>query len=126
MNRSDEPRETYWDLLQDIARLQGRVGEDLIAWAQAYEAGGRAFKHSAETLDQMADVGRRLERHLETGPTAAVQQTLQYLTAPWRTMGGMPGAATVDPFSRFWEAWTAAMTRGEPPRKSEAERGESS
>lgn len=126
MSPTDEPRETYWDLLQDIARLQGRVGEDLIAWAQAYECGGRAFKHTAETLDLMADVGRRLERHLESGPTAAVQQTLQLLSAPWRAMGGSPGVGAVDPFNRFWEAWTAAMIRGEPPRKGEGERGESS
>lgn len=114
---SDEKAQTenYWDLLQETARLQARMGEDLVAWAQAYEAGGKAFQHSGETLGLMAELGQRVERYLETGPPATVQQTMRFFSAPWQAMAGTAGAGMGDPWSRFWDLWGSSLSRSGPP-----------
>jgi hypothetical protein len=121
MSEEQTKPESYWDLLQDIARVQTRMGADLIAWAQAYEAAGRALERSGETVDLMADVGRRLELYIETRPQATVQQVLQLFTQPWQAMAaGAPGPA-FDPFTRFWAQTAAALRAAEPPSSEQGE-----
>jgi len=114
MNPAEPPRETYWDLLEDVARLQGEMGKDLVAWARAYEAGGRAFQGSAETVRLMAELGRRMEQYLQSGPPLAVRQALQAFANPTQAMGVTPGTSTVDPFTRFWKLWAATLRTNEP------------
>ena len=126
MNPAEPPRETYWDLLEDVARLQGEMGKDLVAWAQAYEAAGRAFQGSAETVRLMAELGRRMEQYLQSGPPLAVRQALQAFANPMQTLGGTPGTSAVDPFTRFWELWAATPRPGEPPPSSEGDDREGS
>jgi len=121
MNPAEPPRETYWDLLEDVARLQGEMGQDLVAWAQAYEAGGRAFQGSAETVRLMAELGRRMEQYLQSGPPLAVRQALQAFANPMQTIGVTPGASAVDPFTRFWELWAATLRGNEPRSHSESD-----
>jgi hypothetical protein len=113
MAASDGPGESYWDLLRDIAHLQGEMGQDLVAWARAYEAGGRAFQQNGQTLAHMAELGRRLERYLQTGPSAAVRQALQLFHAPYRGTEPGPGAGMADPFSRFWQFWASGLPSAE-------------
>ena len=114
MDASEPERRTYWDLLADIARLQGEMAQDLVAWSEAYAAGGRAFQHTARTLGLVADIGRRAEQQLRTGPDAAVRQTLQLFAQPLAVSGLLPGAGVSDPFVRFWDAWAANMARAQP------------
>ena len=122
MNPAEEPRETYWDLLADVARLQSEMGKDLVAWSKAYEAGGRAFQRTSQTLTLMAEIGRRMERFVQSGPPRAVQQALQVVANPWQAMGAVPGASAGDPFTRFWEFWApAGSTRERPPRPGSGE-----
>ena len=112
MSQAEQGRESYWDLLAEVARLQGEMGKDLGAWARAYEAGGRAFQGSARTLERVADLGRRMEQYLVQGPPASVRQALQAFANPLQAMGAAPGAGVADPFARFWEVWAAAMPGG--------------
>jgi hypothetical protein len=111
-NQSD----SYWDLLAETARLQGQLGEDLVAWAKMYEAGGRALQRSSRTLTEMAELGKRMEHYLEAGPPAAVTQILRMLSSPLPGLGmglgmGMPPAATsaAGPFAQLWEAWASSL-----------------
>jgi hypothetical protein len=78
---------TYWDLLEDIARLQAQTARSFTVWAGAYKAAGEAAETTAETLDLMAQLGRRLEAFWTQPPEAAVAQALQMLTQPWQAMG---------------------------------------
>ena len=114
MSRARKAPESYWDLLADVARLQREMGKDLVAWSEAYAAAGRAFERTGGTLGLMAEVGQRTERYLQTGPPAAVRQTLQLVANPLQALGAAPGAGAADPFARFWELWTSALTPGEP------------
>jgi len=107
MTQPDEPRDAFWDLLAEIARLQEEMGKDLVAWARAYEAGCEAFQSTAQTLRLMADAGRRFEQYLRSGPPAGARQALQFLLNPLQSMAATPAAGTLDPFTRFWQAWTA-------------------
>jgi len=106
----------YWELLAEMARLQGQLGEDLVAWAKAYESGGRAMQRSSRTLGEMAELGRRMEHYLESGPPAVVTQILRMLTSPFPGLGvGMgvppPGvSAAAGPFAQLWEAWASGLT----------------
>src|SRR5450631_2670643 len=109
-NQSD----SYSDLLAETARLQGQLGEDLVAWAKMYEAGGRALQRSGRTLKEMAELGKRMEHYLEAGPPAAVTQILRTLSSPWPGVGpgmgmGMPPGATsaAGPLAQIWEAWAS-------------------
>jgi hypothetical protein len=99
----DTQRATYWDLLEDIARLQGQTARSFGAWAAAYKAAGEAAEATAETLALMAQVGRRAEAFWTQPPDATIAQALQLLTQPWQTMGvpfaSFPGSAA----ARFWE-----------------------
>jgi hypothetical protein len=102
----------YWDLLADMARLQSQLGEDLVAWAKMYQAGGQALQRSGRTLGEMAELGRRMERYLESGPPGVVAQILQMMTSPFPGLGvGMgipPGTASAaGPFAQFWQAWAS-------------------
>lgn len=121
MSSPEHPPETYWDLLEDVARLQGEMGKDLVAWARAYEAGGRALEGSAETVRLMAELGRRMEQYLQSGPPVAVQQALQAFANPMQAMGAIPGASAVDPFTRFWELWAATLRGNEPQSPAESD-----
>ena len=103
MSNSDEPPDNYWDLLAEVGRLQSALGEDLVAWAQAYEAGGHALQRSGRTLEEMARQGQRLERYVVEGPPAAVSQLLRMFTGPWPGMGMPPGSTLGQPFAPFWD-----------------------
>jgi len=96
-------RSSYWDLLEDIARLQGQTARSFGAWAAAYKAAGEAAEATAETLELMAQVGRRTEAFWTQPPDATIAQALQLMTQPWQSMGlpfaSFPGSAA----SRFWE-----------------------
>jgi hypothetical protein len=96
----------YWQLMADMARLQGRLAEDLIAWAKTYQAAGRALEASSHTLGEMAELGRRMEQYMESGPPAVVSQVLRMMTNPWPGMS-IPSAqgSISNPFSQFLEAW---------------------
>jgi hypothetical protein len=81
-----------------------------------YEAGGQALHRSGQTLEEMAELGRRMEHYLESGPPAVVTQILRMLTSPWPGLGvgiGVPPGATTagGPFSQMFEAWLG----GTPP-----------
>jgi len=108
--------DSNWHLLADTARLQGQLGEDLVAWAKMYEAGGRALQRSSRTLNEMAELGKRMDYYLESGPPAAVTQILRMLRNPWPGLGvgmgmgipqGTPSAA--GPFAQVWEAWASSL-----------------
>ena len=115
MGQAEEPIEGYWDLLADVARLQAQLGEDLVAWAKAYEAAGRALQRSARTQQEVARVGRRMEAYLQTGPPAVVSQVLQMFSSPWPGLGATPGTRGSDPFTRFWQAWAGLSSPPPPP-----------
>lgn len=108
MTTRDESSETFWDLLADIARLQAEMGKDLVAWAQANEAAARAFQSNAETLQLMADIGRRSEHVMRRGPSTAARLAMQFFSNPMQAMGTTPAAASGDPLARLWETWRAA------------------
>ena len=104
----------YWRLMADMAKLQSQLGEDLMAWAKMYEAGGRALQRSGRTLGEMAELGRRMEHYLESGPPAVVTQILRMMTSPFPGLGvGMgvpPGTAPLGgPFAQLWEAWASNL-----------------
>ena len=88
---------SYWDLLEDVARLQAQTARSFTAWADAYKAAGKAAEATAATLDLMAQHGRRLEAFWTQPPDAAVAQALQMLTQPWQAMGlpfgSLPGSS---------------------------------
>lgn len=109
--------ETFWDLLSDIARLQAEMGKDTVAWARAYQAAGEAMQNNAETTQLMADVGRRSERLMRSGPPAAARQAMQLFLNPLQALGGTTAGAGAPPgpFTRFWEAWASAIP-GMTPR----------
>jgi hypothetical protein len=102
---------TFWDLLEDVSRLQREMGKDMVAWAKAYEAAGEALRNNADTIALMADVGRRGEQFLRNGPPAAARQAMQFFLNPLQAMGGASAAAAPGPFARFWEAWASAIPR---------------
>jgi len=102
MTTRDETTETFWDLLADVGRLQAKLSETFVAWAQANEANARAFQRNAETLQLMVEIGRRAE------------QSMQFLADPMQAMGTPSAAAAGDPFARFWEAWRAAAESRNP------------
>ena len=110
-----EAREdSFWDLLADVARLQERMGKDTVAWAQVYAAAGEALQQNAETTALMADVGRRSEQFLRTGPPAAARQAMQFFLNPLQAFGAA-GAGTPmppGPLTRFWEGWLSERERG--------------
>src|SRR5258708_28298226 len=101
---------TCWDLLEDIARMQGQTARSFGAWAAAYKAAGEAAEATAETLELMAQVGRRAEAFWTKPPDATIAQALQLLTQPWQSMGlpfaSFPGSAA----TRFWETRGAGST----------------
>jgi hypothetical protein len=114
------PTDEYWDLLAQTARLQARLGDDLVAWAKMYEAGGKALRRSSGTLDEMSQLGRHMQSYLETGPPALVTQILRMFTEPWAGLQpgmGMPGAASLfsGPFAQMWETWATGLRSREPP-----------
>jgi hypothetical protein len=94
---SQKPPPSYWDLLEDVGRLQEQTARSFTAWAEAYKAAGQAAEATAATLDLMAQQGRRLEAFWTQPPDAAVTQALQMLTQPWQALGlpfgSMPGAS---------------------------------
>ncbi len=106
--------DNFWDLLADVARLQERMGKDTVAWARVYEATGEALQQNAETTALMADVGRRSEQFMRTGPPAAARQAMQFFLNPLQAFGAAgPGAPMPPgPLSRFWEAWLSDRERG--------------
>jgi hypothetical protein len=110
-----EAREdSFWDLLADVARLQERMGKDTVAWARVYEAAGEALQQNAETTALMADVGRRSEQFVRSGPPAAARQAMQFFLNPLQAFGAA-GAGTPmppGPLTRFWEAWLSERDRG--------------
>jgi hypothetical protein len=115
----------YWDLMADMARLQAQLGEDLTAWAKMYEAGGRAMQRSGRTLGEMAELGRRMEHYLESGPPAAVMQILRMLTSPFPGLGvgmGVPptAAAAGGPFAQLFDAWTSGVLPHEPVKPDQS------
>jgi hypothetical protein len=100
---------TFCDLLNDVSRLQREMGSDMVAWAKAYEAAGQAMQKNAETLALMAQVGRRGEEFLCSGPPAAAHQAIQFFLNPLQSVGATAASAAPGPFARFWEAWATAM-----------------
>ncbi len=100
---------TYWDLLNDVSRLQQEMGSDMVAWAKVYEAAGQAMQNNADTLALLSQVGRRSEVFLRDGPPAAARQALQFFLNPLQAMGASAATAAPGPFARFWEAWTSAV-----------------
>jgi hypothetical protein len=104
--------DSFWDLLADVARLQERMGRDTVAWAQVYEAAGKALQQNAETTALMADVGRRSEQFLRTGPPAAARQAMQFFLNPLQAFGGAGSPMPPGPLSRLWEAWLSERERG--------------
>ena len=105
---SNDSTESFWDLLADVARLQREMGRDMVAWAKVYDAAGKALQLNAETAALMADVGRRAEQFMRSGPSAAARQAMQFFMNPMQAVGATPGGSLADPFSRFWEAWRSA------------------
>jgi hypothetical protein len=113
---STESTESFWDLLADVARLQREMGRDMVAWAYVYDAAGKALQLNADTTALMADVGRRGEQFIRSGPPAAARQAMQLFLNPMQALGATPGGSLADPFSRFWEAWrSAGADAGRPP-----------
>jgi len=92
---------SYWDLLEEVARLQAQTARSFSAWADAYKAAGQAAEATAATLDLMAQQGRRLEAFWTQAPDASVAQALQMLTQPWQAMGlpfgSLPGPSGYSP-----------------------------
>ncbi|MGI8552225.1 MAG: hypothetical protein ACR2PL_15790 [Dehalococcoidia bacterium] len=115
MNPTDGPRESFWDLMNDLSRLQREMGADLAAWSQVYDAAGQALQSQAQTLNQMAELGRRMERSMRDGPPATVRQALQLLVNPWHSFAGSGGTTAADPFARFWEIWAVPESRSSAP-----------
>ncbi len=112
MSTKDGPAEgtsTFWELLTDVSRLQQEMGRDMVAWANVYEAAGKAMQNNAETLASMAQVGRRGEEFLRNGPPAAARQAMQFFLNPLQAMGASAASAAPGPFARLWEAWASAM-----------------
>ncbi|HVC30206.1 MAG TPA: hypothetical protein VND24_03395 [Steroidobacteraceae bacterium] len=114
MTTRDETTETFWDLLADVGRLQAKLSETFVAWAQANEANARAFQRNAETLQLMVEIGRRAEQSMRQAPSTAARLALQFLADPMQAMGTPSAAAAGDPFARFWEAWRAAAESRNP------------
>jgi hypothetical protein len=121
---NNEQADSYWDLLADVARVQGQLGEDMVAWAKMYEAGGRALQRSGHTLQEMAELGRRMQSYMESGPPAVVSQVLRMFTSPLAGgpmpgvgmgMGMPPGTSATAPFAQFWEAFASSLGPASPP-----------
>jgi hypothetical protein len=113
-----QPPDTYWGLLAQVGRLQAKLGEDLVAWAKVYESGGDALQRSGGTLQEMADVGQRMEQLLLAGPPGAAAQVMRMFAGPFGVPGLAPGTGTASgPFLGLWEAWLSgqAPTEGPPP-----------
>jgi len=114
------PPDEYWDLLAQTARLQARLGEDLVAWAKIYSEGGKALRRSAGTLEEMALLGQRMQSYMESGPPLAVTQIMRMFAEPWaglRPGMSMPGVS--GPFAQLLEDWTSGLHPHEPPREKE-------
>jgi hypothetical protein len=120
------PTDSYWDLMADLARLQARLGEDLVAWARMYQVTGQALQRSGGTLQEMSELGRRMQGYLESGPPAVVSQILRMFVSPFAGLSpgmgmGIPPGATPPggPFAQLWEAWTSgAWPPPSPPESS--------
>ncbi len=112
MSTNEGPAEgtaTFWDLLSDVSRLQQEMGRDMVAWANVYEAAGRAMQNNAETLALMAQIGRRGDDFLRNGPPAVARQAMQFFLNPLQAMGASAASSGPGPFARLWEAWASAM-----------------
>ena len=110
--------DSIWDLLGEIARLQAAMGQDMVAWARVYESAGEAMQRNAETAALMADVGRRGERFMRNGPSAAARQAMNLFLNPLGALGVGSSAAPngpAGPIARFWEAWSSGMPTAPPP-----------
>ncbi|HEY7294149.1 MAG TPA: hypothetical protein VH916_03865 [Dehalococcoidia bacterium] len=110
-----EAREdTFWDLLAEVARLQERMGKDTVAWARVYETAGKALQQNAETAALMAELGRRSEQFMRTGPSVAARQAMQFFLNPLQAFGAAGAGApmTPGPLTRFWEAWLSERGAG--------------
>ncbi len=114
---------TFWDLLEDVSRLQREMGKDMVAWAKAYEAAGDALRNNADTIALMADVGRRGEQFLRNGPPAAARQAMQFFLNPLQAMGGASAASVTGPFARLWDAWASAIPRDDEGGGTEGRSG---
>jgi len=110
--------DNFWDMLNEIARVQAAMGQDMVAWAQVYERAGEALQRNAETAALMAEVGRRGERFMRNGPSNAARQALNLFMNPLGALGvnpgGTPPGGAAGPFARFWEAWSSAAPGGAP------------
>jgi hypothetical protein len=103
-------RRGYWDLVEDIARLQAQTARSFAAWAAAYRSAGEAAEATAETLELMSQIGRRAERFWAQPPDASVAQALQLMTQPWQSMGVPFATLPGNLAARFLEAWRSAQT----------------
>ena|SRR5215216_5101298 len=105
----DAERPTYWDLLEEIARLQAQTARSFGAWASAYKAAGEAAEATATTLELMAQLGRRAESLWTQPPEAAVAQALQVMTQPWQALGLPFASSPASMAARFLETWRTAQ-----------------
>jgi hypothetical protein len=125
MSGTGEREESFWDLLNEISRLQAAMGQDMVAWARVYENAGKALQRNAETAALMAHVGRRSERFLRNGPTMAVRQAMNLFFNPLGALGAGSAGGPAGPLARFWETWAAAMPSSNQPGAKEPPQGES-
>src|SRR5579875_504744 len=118
MSGTGEREEIFWDLLNEISRLQAAMGQDMVAWARVYEQAGEALQRNAETAALMADLGRRGERFVRNGPSSAARQAIGLFLNPLGALGinQSPGpGGPAGPFARFWEAWSSTAPSPPPP-----------
>jgi hypothetical protein len=118
--------DSIWDLLGEIARLQASMGQDMVAWAHVYESAGEALKRNAETVGLMADVGRRSEQFMRSGPSTAARQAMNLFLNPLGALGVNPASAPggpTGPIARFWEAFAAGMPNAPPPPSTKENEG---
>ena len=112
--------DNFWDMLNEIARVQAALGQDMVAWARVYEQAGEALQRNAETAALMAEVGRRGERFMRNGPSNAARQALNLFMNPLGALGvnagGTPSGGSAGPFARFWEAWSASTPNAPAPQ----------
>jgi hypothetical protein len=98
MPTPEQPPDSYWDLVAAVAELQAELGKDLVAWSQAYAAAGRASARAANTLRLTADLGRRMERYVESGMPTAALRTFEAIMRPLQTLMMPPGTGTARPY----------------------------
>jgi hypothetical protein len=114
----EDERRRYWDLIEDIARVQAQTARSFAAWAAAYAAAAEAAEATAETLRVMAQAGRRAEAFWTQPPEASVAQALQLLTQPWQALGvpfaTLPGSMA----ALFRETWGSGQAGPSEPKSS--------